>query len=113
MVYKSLRKSAGITDKPARPLPDPAKSAELRLNVRVKELISDREGPLPVWVRAPKSGLEFFSGTSRSKLYEWAGNGYIRSASIRRPGQVRGVRLFHLQSILSFIEQSSNEVANE
>jgi hypothetical protein len=57
-----------------------------------------------VWIRAPKSGPEYFSGFGRSKLYELDAKGKIRSTSIREPGQVKGTRLFNLQSILDFIE---------
>jgi len=66
--------------------------------------LEERDGPLPVWIRAPKQGHEFYSGCSRAKLYEWAGKGHIRSVSIREPGRVKGTRLFHLASILAFIE---------
>lgn len=76
-----------------------------RAPTRAAELASERDGNLPVWVRAPKRGHEFYSGCSRPKLYEWAAKGYIRSISIREPGQVKGVRLFHLASILAFIEK--------
>ncbi len=78
--------------------------AARRLSPRAEELLSDRDGNLPVWVRAPKKGLEHYSGLSRSKLYEMAGRGNIRSASIREPGQIKGTRLFNLRSILEFIE---------
>ena len=71
--------------------------------------MAEREGALPVWVRAPKLGHEFFSGCSRPKLYEWAGKNYIRSVSIREPGRIKGVRLFHLASILAFIERCEQE----
>jgi hypothetical protein len=57
-----------------------------------------------VWIRAPKSGPEHYSGFTRSKLYELDAKGRIRSASIREAGQVKGTRLFNLQSILDFIE---------
>ena len=72
---------------------------------RAAQLVLEREGDLPVWVRAPKRGHEFYSGCSRPKLYEWAAKGFIRSVSIREPGRVKGVRLFHLASILAFIER--------
>ena len=72
---------------------------------RAAQFISDREGNLPVWVRAPKRGHEFYSGCTRPKLYEWAAKGFIRSVSIREPGRIRGVRLFHLASIFAFIER--------
>ena len=73
------------------------------------QIMSDRNGSLPVWVRAPKRGHEFYSGCTRPKLYEWAGKGFIRSVSIREPGKIKGVRLFHLASILAFIERCEGE----
>jgi hypothetical protein len=76
---------------------------------RVNELLSDRNGMLPVWIRAPKAGPEYFSGFSRSKLYQLDALGKIDSRSIRQPGQVRGTRLFNLRSILDFIESCGAE----
>lgn len=72
---------------------------------KARELLQDRQDRLPVWIRSPKQGVEFHSGLSRSKLYELAGKRCIRSVSIREPGQVKGTRLFNLQSILDFIAQ--------
>jgi hypothetical protein len=37
------------------------------------------------------------------------GKGFIRSVSIREPGKINGVRLFHLASILNFIERCEIE----
>ncbi len=82
--------------------------AKHRLSLSATELLSERRGPLPVWVRGPARGLEFFSSTSRAKLYQWAAEGKIHSVSIREPGRIRGCRLFHLQSILDFIEKHSS-----
>jgi hypothetical protein len=59
----------------------------------------------PEWVRAPSRGQEYFSGFGRSKLYQLANEGEIRSVSIRGEGKEKGTRLFHLQSILDFIER--------
>lgn len=73
-------------------------------SARVEELLKDRAGNLPVWIRAPKNGPEHYTGFSRSKLYELEASGKIISKSIREPGQVRGTRLFNLKSILEFIE---------
>ena len=78
----------------ARPIP-----------AKARELLGDQASGRPVWVRSPKQGVEFYSGLSRSKLYELAGKNFIRSVSIREPGQVKGTRLFNLQSILDFIAQ--------
>ena len=84
-------------------------AARRRLAAQAADLLADRQGPFPVWVRAPKRGPEFYSGCTRPKLYEWAAKGYIRSTSIREPGKIKGVRLFHLQSILDFIERREQE----
>ena len=80
-----------------------------RVSARVNELLSDRNGVLPVWIRSPKSGPEHYTGLTRSKLYELAAKGKIKSRSIREPGQVKGTRLFNLRSILDFIETCGDE----
>ena len=79
--------------------------ARRRREERVADLMNDREGKLPVWIRSPKNGKEYYTGLGRTKLYELAGKNLIRSVSIRTPGQLRGIRLFHLPSILAFIEK--------
>ncbi len=81
----------------------PAASRQNRLASKAAELLAERDRLLPVWIRSPKSGPEHYSGFTRAKLYELAGGGKIRSVSIREPGQVKGVRLFHLGSILDFV----------
>jgi len=82
---------------------------ETRVSSRTSELLSDRDGLLPIWVRSPKSGPEHYTGFGRSKLYELAATGKIKSRSIREPGQIKGTRLFNLRSILDFIESCGNE----
>jgi hypothetical protein len=84
-----------------------------KLATTAAELQAERDGQLPVWIRSPKSGPEFYTGQSRSMLYQWAGEGNIRSVSIRKPGQVKGVRLFHLGSILDFIARCEAKHAAE
>jgi hypothetical protein len=80
-----------------------SKAQATRLSPKAGELLTERTNGLPIWIRSPKVGTEFYSGFSRAKLYEAATSGNIRSVSIRAPGQVKGTRLFHLQSILDFI----------
>jgi hypothetical protein len=61
----------------------------------------------PVWIRPPKVGsLEFYSGASRAKLYQWEAEGKIRGGSIKDPKKKKGTHFFHLQSILDFIEKT-------
>jgi hypothetical protein len=80
------------------------------LPTKARELLNDQHNGLPIWIRAPRGGgVEFYSGFSRAKLYEGAGKGHFRSVSIREPGQVKGTRLFHLQSILDFISKCEQQ----
>jgi hypothetical protein len=76
---------------------------------QTRELLEERYANLPIWIRAPRSGPEHYTGFSRSKLYELKGEGKIASKSIREPGQIRGTRLFNLKSILDFIEGCPTE----
>jgi hypothetical protein len=84
-----------------------------RREERVNELLGDRERKLPVWIRAPKGGPEYWTGFGRSKLYELYALGKIESRSIREPGQIKGTRLFNLQSILDYIESCNTENRTE
>jgi hypothetical protein len=79
-----------------------------RLSTTAADLLAEQTGDLPVWIRSPKVGVERYTSLSRAKLYQLAGEGKIKSASLREPGRVRGCRLFHLASILAYIE--SNQV---
>lgn len=74
-----------------------------KFNDKAAALLGERAGNLPVWVRANTRGPEHFTSIGRSKLYELAGKGLIRSVSIRQPGPVKGTRLFHLQSVLDYV----------
>jgi len=73
------------------------------------QIMSDRDGSLPSGCARPSVDMSIYSGCTRPKLYEWAGKGFIRSVSIREPGKIKGVRLFHLASILAFIERCEGE----
>jgi hypothetical protein len=81
------------------------------VSAKARDLLSDHQSNgLPVWIRPPRNGgVEFYSGISRSKLYELAGKGRIESRSIREPGQIKGTRLFLLSSILNFIANCGQE----
>ena len=68
---------------------------------------------MPVWVRAPTDGHEHFTGLTRTKLYEMAGKGHIRSVSLREPGKVKGCRLFNLQSMLDYIAKMEAQAGGD
>lgn len=70
---------------------------------RGADLLLERDGNLPVWVRAPARGLEPHTGLSRGRMYALYRDGLVRTASLRPKGAVRGVRLFNLKSLLDYI----------
>tara|TARA_R110000868_G_scaffold5915_2_gene34400 strand:+ start:1546 stop:1881 length:336 start_codon:yes stop_codon:yes gene_type:complete len=74
-----------------------------------QDLLQERTHGIPVWGRAPKKDVCPWTSFSRSKLYELASDGLIRSVSIRKPGQSKGTRLFHIQSILDYIAKCEAE----
>jgi hypothetical protein len=79
-----------------------------QLLLKLEALLRERNGTLPVWIRAPVQGPEFFSGITRPKLYQLAADGHIKSVSLRETGKLRGVRLFHLESILRYIARQAS-----
>jgi len=95
---------------PLHPVPngvDGTPTERKKLSATASNLLAERDRRgLPCWVRAPVRGVEHYSGLSRAKLYDLASKGLIRSASLREPGQIKGTRLFHLQSVLSYIEKN-------
>ncbi len=89
----------------------PTVSRKRKLSTSAADLMAERDGLLPVWVRAPRGGgTEFFSGQTRATLYSWAAQGFIKSVSIRtQKNQIKGIRCFLLSSILAFIEKCEAE----
>jgi hypothetical protein len=85
-----------------------------KIENKVKQLLAEcDEASRPVWVRAPKPGeVEFYSGLGRGKLYQAEAAGHIKTASLKPPGAVRGVKLFNLKSVLDYVE-SCSKAANE
>lgn len=55
------------------------------------------------WIRLPTRGRCPFTGFSRAKFYELIERGLIKSANIKAPGKLTGVRLIWLPSVLDFI----------
>lgn len=87
--------------------------SKTRLAPQARELLNDQHNGRPVWIRCPKQGVDFYSGFSRARLYQGAADGDFRSVSIRKPGQTKGTRLFHLQSVLDYIEKCEQTAVKE
>jgi hypothetical protein len=58
-----------------------------------------------VWIRLPTHGQCPRTGLSRAKYYELIKAGKIKSASLKEPGKLTGVRLVWLPSVMEFIER--------
>jgi hypothetical protein len=58
------------------------------------------------WIRAPKTGVDPRCGLTRSILYRLGEEGRIRTVALCSKGKDRGVRLFHLESILKLISSA-------
>lgn len=87
----------------------PSTRAAARAQEKVSQLLAERESNRPIWIRAPKVGYAETCQLTRSSLYSLAANGKIRTACIRQHGKARGIRLFHLPSILALIEAHTGD----
>jgi hypothetical protein len=56
----------------------------------------------PEFVRLPVKGNCPYCHLSRPYLYQLINSGKIKTVSLRKPGNQRGVRLIHLESVLAF-----------
>ncbi len=63
------------------------------------------------WVKAPVRGYCPETGLTRAAFYQLADLGKIKTACIRQPGAIRGNRLFHLGSVLAFLDATAEETA--
>jgi hypothetical protein len=63
----------------------------------------------PVWVR-PKTALRIVEIGSVT-LYGWIKTQRIKSRNVKAPGNVRGIRLIYLPSLLELVEKSPSEAA--
>ena len=59
----------------------------------------------PEWARFPRSGQRLM-GFSRSTLYLLAAEGRIKTRSLKRPGQTKGIRFVNLASLANLIEEA-------
>ena len=60
-----------------------------------------------------REDIRYLLGVRQTLLYEWHYGNLIRSVSIKKPGKIRGKRLFHIQSVRDFIESQLSKQAKE
>ena len=63
------------------------------------------------WIKSPVRGYCPETGLTRAAFYQLADAGKIKTACIRKPGAIRGNRLFHLGSVLAFLDATAEETA--
>ncbi len=63
------------------------------------------------WIKAPVRGYCSETGLTRAALYQLATAGKIKTACIKKPGAIRGNRLFHLGSILALLDAIAERTA--
>jgi len=68
------------------------------------ELI-DGDGKFERWERLPTKAGERLQGMSRATIYNLIDAGLIKSASIKQPGKLTGIRVIWLPSLLEYIER--------
>ena len=57
------------------------------------------------WIRLPVRGRCPHTGFTRPFYYDLINRGQIKTANLRQPGKLTGVRLVWLPSVLAFIER--------
>ena len=57
------------------------------------------------WIRLPTRGRCPDTGLTRPHFYQLIAEGKIKSASLKKPGNLNGVRLVWLPSVLAYIEK--------
>ena len=69
------------------------------------ESLMDGPGAYERWIRMPKRGHEPNCGLTRPHIYNLIRAGKIRSACLRQPGKVTGVRVVWLKSLMDYVER--------
>lgn len=63
------------------------------------------------WFRPKAKGQDPVFGLTRPMLYALAQQGKIKTANIRKPGAIRGTRLFHRGSVFAYLERVAAETS--
>lgn len=80
-------------------------------SARAKKPAADLRRYPDRWIKSPVRGYCPETGLTRAAFYQLADSGKIKTACIRQPGAIRGNRLFHLGSVLAFLDATAEETA--
>ena len=76
-------------------------------------VLTETETPAPIgedtypakWIRLPTRGHCPHTGLSRAFYYELIKDNRIRTASLKKPGALRGTRLVWLPSVMAYLDR--------
>ena len=110
-----LIETPGIRKRIKMALDDIAASASQELQEAASEMPDRRPGGPhrfgdpgnEVWDRLPGKGYYF--GLSRPYVYQLMREGLVKTALLKHPGKVRGIRLVWRPSVLAYIEKNRVE----
>lgn len=68
--------------------------------------LTNGTGQFEKWVRLPTKAGERLQGMSRALIYNLISEGVVKSASIKQPGKLTGVRVIWLPSLMNYIEKN-------
>ncbi len=63
-----------------------------------------------IWIRIPTKGRCPETGLTRPGFYDLMKRGCIKTASLKKPGNLTGVRLVWLPSVLEYIERHVEQI---
>ena len=69
-----------------------------------KEL-TNGAGKYEQWVRLPTKPGERLQGLSRATIYLLINEGRVKSACLKKPGNLTGIRLIWLKSLMDYLER--------
>ena len=72
--------------------------------------VNDMNANQERWIRLPTTGRCPDCGLTRPHFYELIGKGVIKTACLKKPGNLKGVRLVWLPSVLAYIEKHVEKV---
>lgn len=71
----------------------------------VDPIVGANETYPPRWIRLPTRGRCPYTGLSRAAYYELIQANRIRTANLKKPGALRGMRLVWLPSIMAYLDR--------
>jgi hypothetical protein len=76
-------------------------------SVPALQAVTPTKNPQPEWARVPEVTKLF--GIKRTHLFQLIADGRIKSASLRRRGCIKGIRIINCHSVRALLESLAEE----